>query len=218
MTRKVVTGSPHREVGLINPGWLLDHPVHHESHLERRFVMAALACPVVTDIVHQPASISLDSGGTYTPDFLVTLADGDSVYIEVKPQKFLSKHEVKLKAARTTFAAQGKKFLVVTDKEIDKNGMGKRAILLMRYARMHLDPSVIQDYIQLVEQMATDNPTVRDLLEEGLSDAEIWGLVARHKLRIPPGIDLEATTPVSINNQKENCHDQLCAWFDIEAR
>lgn len=218
MTRKVVTGSPHREVGVINPRWLIDHPIHHESHLERRFVMTALACPVVIDIVHQPVSISLSDGGTYTPDFLVEYVDGDSVYVEVKPRKFLPKHQEKLHAAKSAFISQGKKFLVITDAEIDKNGLGKRAILLMRYARMHLDSSAILDCIELVEQMATDNPTVRDLLEEGLSDAEIWGLVARHKLRIPPGIDLEATTPVSINNQKENCHDQLCAWFDIEAR
>lgn len=218
MKRKVVTGSPHREVGLINPGWLLDHPVHHESHLERRFVMAALACPVVTDIVHQPVSISLDSGGTYTPDFLVTLADGDSVYIEVKPTKFLPKHQETLEASSDVLARQGKKYLVITDSEIDRDGLGKRAILLMRYARMQLDPETVHHCIRLVETMATQDPTLMELLAEGLSEAEIWNLVARHELRIPPGIHLEANTPVSINNQKENCHDQLCTWFGIEAR
>ena len=88
----------------------------------------------------------------------------------------------------------------------------------MRYARVHLDADMVKDYIRLVEQMATDNPTVKDLIEQGLSDAEIWALVARHELRIPPGIQLEANTPVSINTQKENCHDQLCAWFGVEAR
>ncbi len=83
MTRKVVTRAPHREVGVVNPAWLLDHAVEHESHLERRFIMVALACPVVLDIVHQPLQLTLvvDSGQgpterKYTPDFRLTLADG----------------------------------------------------------------------------------------------------------------------------------------------
>jgi len=218
MIRKVVTGSPHREVGLINPGWLIDHPIHHESHLERRFVMAALACPVVTDIVHQPIKVVLDDGGTYTPDFYVEFVDGDGVYIEVKPTKFLPKHKQTIEAANNALAKQGKKYLVITDAEIDRDGLGKRAILLMRYARMQLDSETVNHCIRLVETMATQDPTLRELLAEGLSEAEIWNLVARHELRIPPGIHLEANTPVSINNQKENCHDQLRAWFGIEAR
>ena len=218
MTRKVVTGSPHREVGLVNPRWLINHPIHHESHLERRFVMAALACPVVTDIVHQPIKVDLDDGATYTPDFYVELADGNGVYIEVKPTKFLPKHQETLEAAGEVLARQGKKYLVITDSEIDRDGLGKRAILLMRYARMQLDPETVHHCIRLVETMATQDPTLRELLAEGLSEAEIWNLVARHELRIPPGIHLEANTPVSINNQKENCHDQLCAWFGVEAR
>ena len=218
MTRKVVTGSPHREVGLVNPRWLLDHPVHHESHLERRFVMAALACPVVTDIVHQPIKVELENGGTYTPDFYVEFCDGDGVYVEVKPEKFLPKHEETIKSAGKKLASQGKKYLVVTDKEIDKDGLGKRAILLMRYARVPLDPQAIKECISQIESVAVANPTMKDLIEEGLNDAEIWNLVARHELRIPPGIHLEANTPVTINTNKENCHDQLCAWFGIEAR
>jgi len=218
MTRKVVTGSPHREVGLVNPRWLLDHPVHHESHLERRFVMAALACPVVTDIVHQPIKVELGDGATYTPDFYLHYEDGDGAYIEVKPTKFLPDHAERLNDAKNALIKIGQKFLVITDDEIDKDGLGKRAILLMRYARVDLDAGMVSHYIKLIEQMAIDNPTVKDLIEQGLSDAEIWALVARHELRIPPGIQLEATTPVSINTQKENCHDQLCAWFSVEAR
>ena len=218
MARKVVTGSPHREVGLINPRWLLDHPVHHESHLERRFVMAALACPVVTDIVHQPINVELEEGGKYTPDFFVQYADGDGVYVEVKPQKFVPKHTSRLESAKRALAKQGQRYLVVTDSEIDKDGLGKRAILLMRYARMQLDSFSVKECIRQIETMANKNPTIKDLIEHGLSDAQVWNLVARHELRIPPGIHMEIDTPISVNTKKENCHDQLCAWFGIEAR
>ena len=41
MSRKVVTRAPYREVGVVNPAWLLDHSVHHEYYLERRFIMGA---------------------------------------------------------------------------------------------------------------------------------------------------------------------------------
>jgi hypothetical protein len=88
----------------------------------------------------------------------------------------------------------------------------------MRYARVPLDPQAIKECISQIESVAVANPTMKDLIEEGLSDAEIWNLVARHELRIPPGIHLEANTPVTINTNKENCHDQLCTWFGIEAR
>lgn len=218
MTRKIVSGSPHREVGVINPRWLLDHPVHHESHLERRFVMVALACPVVIDIVHQPITIDLNDGRKYTPDFYIKYEDGDEAYIEVKPRKFVPNHQDTLDTAAKAFAQKGKKYLLVTDEEIDKDGLGKRAILLMRYARMTPDAGQVLKCVRLVEEMASNDPKVKDLIEEGLSDAEIWSLVARHQLRIPAGIKLDADTHVTINREKENCHDQLCAWFGIEAR
>lgn len=217
MTRKIVSGSPHREVGIINPRWLLDHPVHHESHLERRFVMSALACPIVTDIVHQPITVEFDgeTSGRYTPDFKVEFKDGDWTYIEVKPEVFLSKHEERLNAAKEYFSSRGEKFLVVTDKLIDKDELGKKAILLMRYARMQFSENETQACLKEFEHYTEKYVEFKDLLARGLSDALIWSMVARHELRIPPGIEMNMETPVSINSEKENCHDQLCAWFGI---
>lgn len=217
MTRKIVSGSPHREVGVINPRWLLNHPVHHESHLERRFVMSALACPIITDIVHQPITVELDAetGERYTPDFRLDYKDGDWTYIEVKPEVFLNKHEARLKAAQQYFSSKGEKFLVVTDTQIDKDELGKKAILLMRYARMQFSENETQACLKEFEHYTEKYVEFKDLLARGLSDALIWSMVARHELRIPPGIEMNMETPVSINTEKENCHDQLCAWFGI---
>jgi hypothetical protein len=71
----------------VNPRWLLDHGVEHESHLEKRFIMVALSCPVVVDIVHQPLQLTLchEDGTTekYTPDFKVTFRDQSSTIVEV---------------------------------------------------------------------------------------------------------------------------------------
>jgi hypothetical protein len=47
-----------REVGIINPTWLLVHEVEHESHT-KCFIMVALSYPLVVDILHQPLEIWL---------------------------------------------------------------------------------------------------------------------------------------------------------------
>ena len=110
MERKVVTRVPHREVGVVNPRWLLDHGVEHESHLEKRFIMVALACPVVVGIVHQPLHIYLgpDETGKYTPDFLIRFRDDDELIVEVKPEVFLEKNKDRLAAAKREFLSQKK--------------------------------------------------------------------------------------------------------------
>ena len=182
--------------------------------------MSALACPIITEIVHQPITIELDAetGARYTPDFRLHYKDGDWTYIEVKPEVFLNKHEERLKAAQEYFSSCGEKFLVVTDKQIDKDELGKKAILLMRYARMQFSERSTQACLKEFEHYTDKYVEFKDLLASGLSDALIWHMVARHELRIPPGIEMELETPVAINTEKENCHDQLCAWFGLTTR
>jgi hypothetical protein len=220
MTRKIVNRSPHREVGVINAGWLLNHAVHHESHLERRFVMSALACPVVENIIHQPITIHLpgDQVRKYTPDYQLYYQGGGSCFIEVKPHIFVQKHEETLAKAKTVFAEMGEKFMVVTDRQIDKNDLGNRSILLMRYARMSFDAIEATACFDVIQAMNKKELRVRDLILHGISEPVIWNLVAKHQLKVPAGFDLSEDTPIAINTQEENCHDLLCAWFAIEAR
>lgn len=222
MTRKIVSRSPHREVGVINPGWLLDHSVHHESHLERRFVMSALACPVVEDVIHQPITVKLTlcdiRHSKYTPDYYLKYQGGGGCYIEVKPEIFLKRSEEKLAAAKEYFADVGERFLVVTDKHIDKNDLGARAILLMRYARMSFDAIEASTCIEAIESLNKQEVKVRDLMNKGISDSVIWNLVAKHHLKVPVGLELNEETPISIHSHEEDSHDLLCAWFDIETR
>jgi hypothetical protein len=223
MTREIVSTSPHREVGIINAGWLLSHPVHHESHLERRFVMAALACPVVTDIVHQPETITLESpaGGDckkYTPDYQLTLLDGTQVIVEVKPEAFLKKHALTLEAAKQHFEKAGKQYIVVTDKHIDQTQLGQRAILLMRYARIAFTTEQAQECIALIESMANRQASVRELIDQGLNEVLLWSMVGRHKLAVPPPLDMGPETKLTTQQNKENSHDQLLAWFGFATR
>lgn len=217
MTRKVVTRSPHREVGIVNASWLLDHGVEHESHLERRFIIVALACPVVTDITHQPFEIFLgpDKTHRYTPDFLVTFANGDKVVIEVKPRVFVKDHKARLEAAKGALAAMGFRFLVVTDKEIDAHGLSSRALLLMRYGRLFIGEMEALTCRKILEKTFKGNASVKQLVDQGVSEETLWNLVARHQFRTPSPINLSPNQTVSINQPEENCNDFFCTWLGV---
>lgn len=217
MVRKVITRSPHREVGTVNAEWLLSHPIHHESHLERRFIMTCLACPCVHDVEHQPETVEFAGGknSKYTPDFRVTLEDGEQKIVEVKPRKFVAKHQEKLAAAEQLFRNREMKFYVITDQEIDKNGLGLRAIHLMSFARLWIAPSQEDDCIQELEQTFGGSASLKQLISKGYPSYLIWSLVARHRLQIPAGINLTEVETVSINQTKEDADDFFRTWFDL---
>lgn len=219
MPREVVTRSPHREVGVVNAGWLLDHSVHHESSLERRFIMVALSCPVVRDIHHQPCEIDLtlepDETCRYTPDFLVTLMDGTEVIVEVKPDKFVPEHARKLDAARAAFNLKGIEFEIYTDKVIDAQGLSARAILLMRFGRMTFSLEQAMKCKAELKSRCEGSASVRDLVANGVNEDHIWNLVATHELRVPAGLNLSDEEVVSINQHQGDCHVYFRQWFGV---
>ena len=219
MPREVVTRSPHREVGVVNAGWLLDHSVHHESSLERRFIMVALSCPVVRDIHHQPCEIDLtlapDETCRYTPDFLVSLMDGTEVIVEVKPEKFVPAHARKLDAARAAFNLKGIEFETYTDKVIDAHGLSARAILLMRFGRMTFSLEQAMKCKAELQSRCEGSASVRDLVATGVNEDHIWNLVATHELRVPAGLNLSDEEIVSINQHQGDCHVYFRQWFGV---
>lgn len=221
MTRKIVKRAPHREVGVINAAWLLDHPVEHESHLERRFVIAALACPVVKDIVHQPFTLSL--GGSekperYTPDFKIIFNDGGSVIVEVKPEVFLKKHEEKLKRADQQMRLDGLRFLIITDTLIDSQSLPARALLLMRYGRLRFTDQEAMECLQALRRACEEKSSIKALVEQGLSEPLIWNLVARHQCRVPVDFTVDAEQNIIAEPVEGDNHDYFKSWFGVEGR
>lgn len=217
MVRKVITRSPHREVGTVNAEWLLSHPVHHESHLERRFIMTCIACPCVRDVEHQPEQIELpqDPASKYTPDFRVTFDDGEQVIVEIKPSKFVAKHQDKLDAAKKHYRSEGVEFHVITDKEIDSEGLGLRAIHLMSFARLWISAAQEEALLKDLQDNFEGSTQVRNLVVKGYPSHLIWNLVARQKLRMPPGINMTESETVAINQPQEDASDFFRSWFDL---
>lgn len=217
MVRKVITRSPHREVGTVNAQWLLTHPVEHESHLERRFIMACLACPCVCDLEHQPEEIELPGDGQkkYTPDFRVTFKDGQQEIVEVKPRKFVVKHQDKLDAAEKLYRRKGMKFHVITDQEIDRDGLGLRAIHLMSFARIWISQDREDSLLKDLKENFGGSTQVEKMIAKGYPTYMIWSLVARHKLRALPGINMTDAEEISLNQTTEDASDLFRSWFDL---
>lgn len=216
MTRKVVTRAPHREVGIVNAGWLLDHPVQHESHLERRFIIAALSCPVVCDIQHQPFTLQLSKAGVarkYTPDFLITFRDETSLVVEVKPRAYLKRHEARLHAAEQVLHEQGQRFFVATDALIDGKGLSARAMLLMRYGRMHCSEIQAQETLHTFLGAGRTSVSVQELLDKGLPEDIVWSQVARHQCHVPPDFQIDSTQTITLTPYTGDCHDYFRSWF-----
>ncbi|WP_326999397.1 Tn7 transposase TnsA N-terminal domain-containing protein [Comamonas testosteroni] len=221
MTRKVVTRAPHREVGIVNAGWLLDHPVQHESHLERRFIIAALSCPVVCDIQHQPFTLQLSEASStrkYTPDFLITFRDSTSLVVEVKPRTYIKRHEARLRAAEQMLQYQGQRFFLATDAFIDGKDLSARAMLLMRYGRMHCSEIQVQETLNGLQRAGRNIVSVQQLVEEGLSEDMVWCLVARHLCHVSSDFEINLTQAITITPYAGDCHDYFQSWFGAAHR
>lgn len=139
--RRVVTRSPHRNVGVVCCPWLQPDPIEFESILERWFLTVAVLLPRLQRIEHQPFRLELPpredntKPTTYVPDFLLHFDSGESVIIEVKPSTFLKKHHAKLAAAAEGLRAQGKPFFVITEKNLRSAAPMADAIQIRRIAR-----------------------------------------------------------------------------------
>lgn len=220
--RAVVRNAPWREVGIANAPWLLDHGVEHESWLEKNFIHVALASPTVVNIFHQPEKLELvlvdGTTCSYTPDFCVHLADATRVICEVKPLKFVKDAEKVLAAAADAIRARGDHFMVVTDRQIHHNARSARAILLMRYGRLHFTAEQAEECKLLLEKEMAGSAHVQQLIERGVSENLVWNMVARHMLRTRVPLNITPTETVEINQPMENCLDHFQRWFSTPNR
>jgi hypothetical protein len=97
--------------------------VHCEGSLERDAAIHFETSPHIVRYGEQPITIHYPDGNRlrrYTPDFEVLLRSGESVYVEIKPERNLAKEEVRHKLACVTgyFTRSGKKFTILPDSVI----------------------------------------------------------------------------------------------------
>ncbi|MFY2838042.1 TnsA endonuclease N-terminal domain-containing protein [Achromobacter xylosoxidans] len=189
--RQVVTRSPHRRVGYVSCPWFQDTQIQYESLLEQSFIRIALLCPGVTSIQSQPFKLSLPSGSTYTPDFLIRCASGNPLVVEVKPRSSVKKHRAKLHEAAASLKSHGYHFLLSTDEEIHQGGRSERAALVLRYARCADSSSLAQRFLATPSQIEYPQ-TLGDVSEAcGLLFHQALGLVGLRCLFLRGDLSLD---------------------------
>lgn len=97
--------------------------VHHEGMLELDAIYHFETSPLIAYYTEQPQTVQYADGGRlrrYTPDFEIGLLNGESVLIEIKPEKFANEPDTrhKLEKVGQHFARHDQKFLVITDKAL----------------------------------------------------------------------------------------------------
>lgn len=219
--RRVVTRSPSQNVGVVCCPWLQAEPIEHESITERWFLLIAVLLPRLQRIAHQPFRLELPSMGdgtmdvTYVPDFLLQFESGESVVIEVKPEKFLPEHRAKLAAAAEALRAQGQAFFVVTDKVLRSTLSMPDAVQIRRTAK----GQVADEEVERALTVLSEHPGYLTAAELS-SRAEVglyvvaW-LVSRGLVgtKVPDLVD--GSTLVIDLAKEEDCHAALSVgrWF-----
>ncbi|MCR6480691.1 hypothetical protein NU688_31370 [Variovorax sp. ZS18.2.2] len=135
-SREVVTRSPKRMVGILNCRWFQPTAIHHESRLEKHFVLRTMLSPLVRSIQHQPFTLNLGDSRSYTPDFLLTFSNGQSAVVEVTRSERIPALKERFNEITRRLAADSQIFFVVHQGQIEGQRRAERAALLRRYAML----------------------------------------------------------------------------------
>nr|MDP2190890.1 hypothetical protein [Rhodoferax sp.] len=213
--RRVVTTSPKRTVGLINCSWFQDRPIEHESRLEKHFVHRALLFPGLITIHHQPFKLILKgSGKHYTPDFLLTFANGERLVIEVKRSERIKALKIRLDEIAGLLREKQIPYFVVHQGQIEGQRRAERAGLLRRYAMLKTAPEITAQVVELVNQK-TKGVSIAFLMRKfSLSELQVFHLIARRHITLGPGLLLSKDDLIfPVNKEIQNAAIQFGTWF-----
>jgi hypothetical protein len=137
-----------------------------ESQLEQKACYHFEFSPAVIAFREQPETLYFPCQQgmcRYTPDFQLTLYNGEIIYVEVKPlfKLFLPKILERLQLANEFLAEKGYSFIVLTDEELNFSNRIRNFSILRPYLRLD-----IPDYISNQAKAwltHTSNPTFQSL-------------------------------------------------------
>lgn len=213
--RKVVTRSPHRSVGYVAGAGLGGTHAEHESGLEKTFVVLASVCSGVEGLEPQPFRMPwTDPEGktrTYVPDYRVTFTDGTQVIVEVKPRKFVERHEALFEQATRHLASSGHSFFVITDDHLTRERY-EVAQLWRRYRRAELPAESVRHVNQLLMAGITWEQACASSVP-----LHVWyGLLGRRAIgfQAMEGASHSDTRLFNVQELEEHdCQIRFCRWF-----
>lgn len=178
-----------------------------ESQLEKKACLLFEFSPAIKGYNEQPPSIYFhheDGLRKYTPDFVLELATGASVYVEVKPASKLSCEELKEKFRNidTYFIRKGFDFILITDQELNQ----PTRLRNLNFLRPHLISKYGKD---LVTSISTDFDksmliTLEDLISYTGSLNHTYSLIAQGVFTFDLDSPLSLTTRLTHSKEADN--------------
>lgn len=181
------------------PSFKMGRMVDWESQLERRACYRFEFSPAVITFHEQPEPIRFFLGDQYikyTPDFELTLENGDSWVVEVKPLQRLQKPDLlqRLTTASDMYSKNGKKFVVITDEELLEPALEANLVRLRRFQSIEIDESLIEHAIACLRNL--DSPTINDVHELYGDDKTAFVLLSRHIINANLHLPLHAHSTI----------------------
>jgi len=141
-----------RSRGLVRgqfPSTKMKRMIAWESQLEQKACYHFEFSPAVVSFREQPLTLSFPTQkglSKYTPDFELTLHNGEICYVEVKPSSKLRSSQVmeRLQLAHRFLAEKGYNFLVLTDEELNFPNRIRNFAILRPYLRFEIPVQILE--------------------------------------------------------------------------
>ena len=213
--RQVVTRSPNRAVGLINCPWFQNQPIQHESRLEKHFVYRAMLFPGLSHIQHQPFRLKLAGDRkSYTPDFLLSFANGEAVVVEIKRSEKVKATLKRFDEIAELLATRHLKFFVIHEGQIEGSFRDQSALLIRRYAMLSVPGELINHAVEFVAGHPNGVAIGKLKTAVDISEMQFFHLIARRHIAIGANVGLSSDDLVHpISKEHANVDHQFGSWF-----
>ncbi|WP_231670130.1 Tn7 transposase TnsA N-terminal domain-containing protein [Ralstonia solanacearum] len=176
--RKVITRRSNHFRAYI-PSLKNGHPTQCESMLEGKFIRLCELSPMVRSYEVQPSFELISVGGCperYVPDVRIRFVDGTEGWFEVKPDVRLKSERVarRLAAAAVHFAQSGRRFRVVTDKQLDMEPRASNVLEVM-YQRRALLTSIELERFR--HKLKSESPQTMSDFTSLVGPGDAWRLL-----------------------------------------
>lgn len=192
------------------PSKKMGRMVDWESQLERRACYRFEFSTAVLTFQEQPQPIRFRIGDQlvkYTPDFELSLINGETWFVEIKPYDHLQRPDLseRLSLASEWYRSNGNRFVVITDKELIYPDLELNLAFLRHFLAHDLSKSSISHAVNWLSQ--SDFPTLGGLLEYFGDKVTAYALLSQHLI----GTDL--SKPIDLNSElflpEEDSHATL---------
>jgi len=216
-----------RSRGLVRgqfPSTKMNRMIAWESQLEQKACYHFEYSPAVVEFREQPVTIQFpykNGLSRYTPDFQLTLYNGEIIYVEIKPLSKLCSPEIleRLQLANQFLAEKGYKFIVITDEELNYPTRIRNLSILRPYLRLEIPVHISQQANAWLAH--TSNPTFNALVDFLDSRTTAFVLLAQLQIRFDldkPLINSSLLFPATTGDHHETCLFTYRTGPDFEQR